>query len=119
MLASYQAKISGNHIEWLETPPSLNEAEVIVTILSKSGQQAIATNLHEIDDKKIDNPNSHTKNDINNHAKRAKNTENSRAENIAILHQKINIPNAIKGGLTVKEDIMDIPELTAVWETST
>lgn len=36
MLATYQAKIINNQLQWLDVPPNLEDADVIVTVLSKT-----------------------------------------------------------------------------------
>lgn len=36
MLATYQAKIVNNQLQWLDVPPDLKDADVIVTVLSKT-----------------------------------------------------------------------------------
>lgn len=38
MLDTYQAKIINNKLQWLDTPPDLQNADVIVTVLPKTTQ---------------------------------------------------------------------------------
>lgn len=35
MLNSYQAKIVNNQLEWIDTPPVLDDVQVIITVLPK------------------------------------------------------------------------------------
>lgn len=94
MLASYQAKLIGNRIEWLETPPDLTESEVIITVLSPISikHQIAASAGNEIATKTL-----------------------SRQSNIEKLRNKLNIPaNLTK--IVQKDDIIDVAEFTGMWE---
>lgn len=35
MLATYQAKVTKNYIEWIDLPPNLDKAEVTITVFPK------------------------------------------------------------------------------------